>query len=242
MKVKIIKCSQDTFWYADKIGDCVDIIDTNHFLGYMLLEDDGKKVKRYILKSDCEIVSEDKLKNVKSVPYEIEMAGDWRCYRTRCLSKDNGVYVGGLLCSKCKYNQGMSSTSVKCSYDTQEEAHVQKSNKSEHEERDCDTCRYNKKDCFSIVGYCRPSHNSKWQPKEAKEKPENDCSICEQNVNECLEANGMYCPQEKPKKLKLKISKSRFELLQELLCKGCTDKLSCGICTINLERYVKVVK
>ncbi len=45
--------------------------------------------------------------------------------------------------------------------------------------------------------------------------------------------------EDKPKKLKLRITQKKAKRLQEILCRGCTDTTACGMCIACLDRYIK---
>lgn len=53
MKVRIVKCSDGTWWYRDKIGEVIDVInetESNYLISY--------RVAKYIDKRDAEIITE----------------------------------------------------------------------------------------------------------------------------------------------------------------------------------------
>ena len=103
---------------------------------------------------------------------------------------------------------------------------------------------------------------TKWEQQEDKPK-DTDCVNHIWNYSQLLtdppinkrtcvkcnrvefEKNGQYVTadvelqDDKPKKLKLRLSAKRAKRLQETLCEGCTDTTACVMCIFCLDRYVK---
>ena len=55
MKVKIIKCRNNYMWYAERIGEIFDVLETNDKEGWYIVMK-GKLTDAFIRFSDCEIV------------------------------------------------------------------------------------------------------------------------------------------------------------------------------------------
>jgi len=58
-------------------------------------------------------------------------------------------------------------------------------------------------------------------------------------VDACNKFLEQYKQEDKPKKLKLRITQKKAKRLQEILCRGCTDTTACGMCIACLDRYIK---
>lgn len=63
MRVKIIKAARDTYWYADKIGEVIDVVQCTDYADRWIPTEDNTNGK-FITKADCEIVKDTPLPDI----------------------------------------------------------------------------------------------------------------------------------------------------------------------------------
>lgn len=91
MKIKIIKSTTPTFWYGDKIGQIFEVdskfADGNHYRAI----DEFDRTIGFVYKGDCEVVSENKVKDVCDI-----IGIDWDIDKSKPFRlSDNYLYVVG---------------------------------------------------------------------------------------------------------------------------------------------------
>jgi len=72
MRVKIMKCSKDVYWYSDKIGQEFEVSDDGSF--YYAIEDTVYGERTLIAKLDCEIIE---IKTCDTCDYKVK---GYDCY------------------------------------------------------------------------------------------------------------------------------------------------------------------
>lgn len=86
MKVKVVKCSSESYWYKDRVGEEFDVEDyENH--KYNIIS--GEKEDWIIYKSDCEVIQEKPYPKMMYVWDE----GDAESKKGEVVCKHRGKYV-----------------------------------------------------------------------------------------------------------------------------------------------------
>ena len=59
LRVKIVRCSVEGIWYADRVGEIVTVVNASSAKGFYTFCDEAGVFNQVIRKSDCEVVESD---------------------------------------------------------------------------------------------------------------------------------------------------------------------------------------